>query len=852
MATKNIPGFYGGVSTQAPTLRLDSQVEAMENCITSLLKGTEKRPPASLFKVLSGASAITGTLSTAYVTNILKSDTEGYLLVVTDHATTPVNIFNLNTGVKATVTYVNDTTHYPYTYLISGTSSPRSKLKATTVEDYTFVCNNEVTVTNGGSETAAQDPLVIFHVKKGQVSTVYSATVTYTDQNVRNGVVTATYTSGAAEVDTTTIASGLAQALDTAFGGLASYPQFKIEVCESFIILTKNSWVTNTALVVTDVILAGTSEDGLGGTGISTISSENVVTPRPFGGAFPLTHTNFVGTVASFADLPGRLPKGAAVLWASSVSSNVTVDYTGYVIRIREETADSFGYYVKFSAATASWNETLIPYGSYDIAYRTLPVQIVKTGTDAFSVKYFSQNAGNTAYDIVSRTTGDDDTNPYPLFIGKTIQDVFFYKDRLGLLSDSTVFMSKTADYFNFFATTATDVLDDDPIELSASNTTTAAIILKDAAVWNEKLLINASGRQQLTLTSGGQVLSPKSASLDTITSFDLSTTCRPAGSGANVYYVESGILSSNIREFYLQDDGVTKDALNLSSHVEGYLPPDIKSIVLHPVRSVLAMLATTGDLYIYQYLQGAEGKAQSAFHKWTIADHTVYGVVLYAGSLFLLSYSAAGTTYILKIELERSATYGDVIMDFCQLTTGVYAAGTGLTTFTSSSPVTSATKIVSVTTGKELAVVTYGGYTMTVLGDYSTANGYVIGNPFSSFVTLSEPIYRDQQGVAQEDVELKLIRMFLSFRNTGYFKVTCVPRSGATFRKTISKEFWWFLVNLDSLTTVALKNSADMPFPFSCLLQTSARGATIQIVNDSYLPMELMNLSFVYNPKTQ
>jgi len=845
MATKNIPGFYGGVSTQAPTLRLDTQVEAMENCVTSLLKGTEKRPPAALFKAMlaGSADAIVGTIDTAFVTSIIKSDTEAYLLVITDNSISgPVNIYNLSTGVKATITYITNGANNPKTYLLSGAADPRDKLKATTIEDYTFVTNNAVTTAKAATAASTQDAYVLFHVAKGQVSTVYTINVTYSDANERNETITATYTSGAAEVDTTTIATGLATALDVAFGLMPNYPQFKIYASESFVFVQKNSWTANALQVATDTILSANSEDGLGGAGIKVISNVGLNSAL----------TNFVCTAGSFAELPAHLPKGTVVLWAGGVGTPSTLSGTDLTVRIKEETADSFGYYVGFNSATNTWSETLVPGGSNNLNVETLPVQLVKTATNAFNVEYFSKNAGTGLFDIVLRTVGDDDTVPFPQFVGRAIQDTLFYKNRMGFLSGDTLFLSKSADYFNFFATTATDVLDDDPIELSASNTTTASTVLKDALVWNEKLLINATGRQQLTLTSGGTILSPKSAGLDTVTNFDLSTTCKPAGSGVNAYYSESGIVSSNLREFYLQEDGVTKDALNLSSHVEGYLPVNIRTLASHPTKSIVLMLPATGTaLYIYQYLQGQDSKAQSAFHKWTISGYTISGILIWGGSAYLLAYKTTDA-FILKIELERSTTYGDAIMDFCQLTTGVYAAGTGLTTFTSSCPVTSATKIVSVTTGKELTVVTYGAYTMTVLGDYSTANGYVIGNPFSSFVTLSEPIYRDQQGVAQEDVELKLIRMFLSFRNTGYFKVTCVPRSGATFRKTISKEFWWFLVNLDSLTTVALKNSADMPFPFSCLLQTSARGATIQIVNDSYLPMELMNLSFVYNPKTQ
>lgn len=841
MPTKNLPGFYGGVSTQAPTLRLDSQVAAMENCLTSLLKGTEKRPPAAILRSLldKSSGAIDGNIDTAFITGIIKSETEAYMLIITDYPGSPVNIYNLSSGAKATIHYIAYGGNSPYSYLLSGSSLPREKLKATTIEDYTFVTNNNVLTSKGGGTTSTQEAYILFHVIRGQVSTVYSISVTYTDEHARNETVTATYTSGAAEVDTTTIATGLAKALDVRFSALPNYPQFKIYACESFVFVMKESWAAHPSITPTDIILAANSEDGLGGSGIHVLSNVSL----------NASHTNFVGTVNSFADLPPHLPNGAAVRWTGGVGTPVLLSSIQWKVRIKEDTADNFGYYVGFDVAANAWSETVIPGGYTGITVETLPIQIVKIAADTFNVEFFSKNRTTGVFELIPRTVGDDDTVPFPQFVGHTIQDIVFYKNRLGFLSDDTLFLSKAADYFNFFATTATDVLDDDPIDLSASNTTTASIILKDAFVWNEKLLINATGRQQLTLTSGGAVLSPKSASLDIVTNFDLSTVCRPVGSGANVYYVENSPTSSNLREFYLQDDGVTKDALNLSSHVEGYLPPAMKAMASYPVRSMLLLLPTAGTaLYVYQYLQGSEGKAQSAFHKWTLADHTIYGMAIWAGAVYLVTNRGADN-FILKIELDRTSFYGSVLMDFCTFVTGVYVPAANITTFIPPYAGGADLRLVNKDTGKELQC-TFDAFSGEIVteGNNSAPAAYIVGIPYVSSIVLSELIHRDQQGVAMSDLNVRLQRMQVSFRNTGYFRVTAVPRSGALQRKTVSKEFWWFLLNLDGLATMTLKDSADMPFPFNCLLQMSAKGALISIINDTYLPMELMNIGITYS----
>ena len=49
--------------------------------------------------------------------------------------------------------------------------------------------------------------------------------------------------------------------------------------------------------------------------------------------------------------------------------------------------------------------------------------------------------------------------------------DIFFFQNRLGLLSGENVNMSRASEYFDFFARTARTILDDDPIDVAASHT---------------------------------------------------------------------------------------------------------------------------------------------------------------------------------------------------------------------------------------------------------------------------------------------------------------------------------------------------------------------------------------------
>ena len=49
------------------------------------------------------------------------------------------------------------------------------------------------------------------------------------------------------------------------------------------------------------------------------------------------------------------------------------------------------------------------------------------------------------------RKVGDEDSNSLPSFVDYAISDIFFYRNRLGLLSGENVILSESDEYFNFW-----------------------------------------------------------------------------------------------------------------------------------------------------------------------------------------------------------------------------------------------------------------------------------------------------------------------------------------------------------------------------------------------------------------
>ena len=92
---------------------------------------------------------------------------------------------------------------------------------------------------------------------------------------------------------------------------------------------------------------------------------------------------------------------------------------------------DQDDYYVKFTTSNGSdwsegsWEETVgfNTIQSFDAS--TMPLTLVNDGVDSFTLQEVSWD---------SRAVGDDDTNPMPSFVGKNINNIGLFKNRLVML----------------------------------------------------------------------------------------------------------------------------------------------------------------------------------------------------------------------------------------------------------------------------------------------------------------------------------------------------------------------------------------------------------------------------------
>ena len=271
------------------------------------------------------------------------------------------------------------------------------------------------------------------------------------------------------------------------------------------------------------------------------------------------------------------------------------------------------GFYVKYN--NGIYAEIVKPGLQNTINPATMPHQLVRNADGTFT---FSEIT------YVARKAGDYNTAPVPSFIDNYISDVFFFKNRLGFISNENVIMSETGEYFNFFPTTITDVLDSEPIDVAVDSN--QVVNLRYALPFNSNLLL-FSDKSQFTL-QGSDVLSPKTVSANQSTAFEFNQLASPVNLGPNVYFSVNVGNYSAVREYFMDPNSISNDAADITAHVPTYLPKNISKLVGNSGMDLLFAITPEAPdtIFVYKFFWNGDKKEQSAWSKWTF-DGTIKNI---------------------------------------------------------------------------------------------------------------------------------------------------------------------------------------------------------------------------------
>lgn len=534
------------------------------------------------------------------------------------------------------------------------------------------------------------------------------------------------------------------------------------------------------------------------------------------------------GIVNRYSDLPHQVVDSTnAVVWYWNAVPLATAPVTGDIWKVMGEQSNNFtAYYVSFAAS--AWTECTTPSITISLNASTMPWKLIRNSDGTFTFDKISW---------ANRLVGDDVTAPVPSFIGSKLADVFFYRDRLGFVSNEHVIFSRTGKFFTFFPKSVTVLRDDDPIDASITSTKVAS--LKYALSFNTSLLL-FSEQSQFTL-SARDVLTPKSVNINPTTEYALSGTCKPVGAGQDVYFAINRGSYSSLKEYYVQPMTYTFDATDVTAHCPKYVPAGLFKIASTTVEDCLFALSRNerNAVYVYKYYWGdANTKLQSSWSKWIFdANDTILNVDVIDTVVYLTIQRADGI-YLESLDLQVASvdSLGLLVhLDRKVSLTGVYNSGTGLTTWTLPySDASTAFQVVlsesfGAAIGSMLVTSRPSSTVVAVAGDYA-GHPVFIGKQYTLRYRFSKQYYKDKEKVAISHAQLMMKNMQIFFTNSGYFRAEVTPLYRDTYTyiysgKVIGSGDW-------SVGNIAIGGGV-----FEIPLLTDSDSLTLDLINDSYLP---------------
>lgn len=358
-----------------------------------------------------------------------------------------------------------------------------------------------------------------------------------------------------------------------------------------------------------DVILNSlvTSINGISGFTATRIgTSIEVEHANPFaistkGGADGNALESFRDIVSNISKLP-QLSKHGRIVKVSNTSNTNEDDY--YVKFVANDSVSGLGY----------WEETIKPDISTGLNSATMPHQLVRNANGTFT---FQQATWEP------RLVGDDNTNSHPSFVGQTIQQLFFYNNRLGALTEENVSMSQTGDYFNFYHNSALTVVASDPVDISCSSIRPATL---HGVIPVAQGLVLFSRSQQFLMQGTEGVLTPTGSTIKTISNYEMDTVNDPVDMGTTIAFISKTPSYSRVFEMQTRGQDESPIVVDISRTVPEWIPSTIDQVVSSPQNSLLS-LGSTGskDLYLFRFYSDGENRQTQTWFKWALSGPIVH-----------------------------------------------------------------------------------------------------------------------------------------------------------------------------------------------------------------------------------
>lgn len=644
--------FYNGISEQPPELMVETQCKDMINCIPSIVKGLQKRPPM---------------LYTAQEANINKKmfhaydrgdDAESYIMTYKavdagSTKTTTIYIYKKDGSFVNSVSYSRQD---EYNTVVD--------LKGLTVGDTTWIYNKNLLTK--ASQVAASDEYydrqAFYWLKRSSGDSL-------------NPYNYAVYLDGTSISATGDKSDAVATTIQSQINGSA--PLLAKQQYEFLQDGTQNLQIaigtTNQANITSVTVTAGTINSWTFNS-TTRILTANVTLTRPSDslGGFIGSLTTTLTVDYSNAVLAYKCERSGSILKISrldgnnfefsswdSFGSQASEGWKGKINKLQDlpndfywlgtyvaitgtDTTDFTDYYVKWNGS--SWEETYNPKDTKS-SISNMPLKLIRGSNGLFTISEIT-------YDLPK--VGNKDNNPDPSFIGAAINHIVFYKNRLGIVANDSIVLSEVGGYENFFIKTVLSVQDTDPIDIAIATNQASKIYY--AIPFNSSLYLFTK-YAQYELASDG-FLSPKTVNITTVSNYAMDVEVEPKTINDSLFFISKTGSKQQLRE-YMKTEKLSVRGIDLNVTTPALFSTPVKYLVVNSTLGFVLCCTDTPLIYVYNFIDNNNERVQSSWSKWIMSSLPSYLPTSWEYSITgnSLIINARTTTYYIYHTMDLTTT---------------------------------------------------------------------------------------------------------------------------------------------------------------------------------------------------
>lgn len=381
-----------------------------------------------------------------------------------------------------------------------------------------------------------------------------------------------------------------------------------------------------------------------------------------------------------------------------------------------------------------------------------------------------------TLPDIEGRAVGDPDTNKAPFFVGRSLDYLGYFQDRLVLGSGGVIQTSEVGNYFNFFRTSVLTVVDKDPVELFALGGEDD--IVRHSVIFDKSLLL--FGDEQQYSISGRVPLTPATSSVVQSSAHEGATDARPVAAGELVFYTKRREGFTQAHQIRIGQVDDTSNSNEITQQLGTYIPGVPVEVIAgtSPDTVVIRTDANYTHLYVYRYLDKS-GNQERLLDSWSRFEYsaacgTLVGITMYKSQMLLHwlregvdKDGVAGMWLVVDSQSFLANLDSKPYLDSARRYDTIVAAG-------SNNIWHPATLGVSTAYDNTSTAYLQGEDTLSavpaMIAEFPAAasSKLVSGIAFTAYVDLTNPVVRDRNDVAIVSGRLTITSIVVSYSQTG------------------------------------------------------------------------------------